>query len=403
MLHQPLAAAVGAGRDPILRVRVKRSAHRNSCCWRPRGLQQLVMAALALAALVWMALLGSMRMAAHLGYMDSAALLPPIDLAYTGPVASEYGVVDGYWALTTNHSFPPAASLLQRARFSLHSDNRSCWDIAAASPEPYTQEYRPKHRPPQVHVDALCTALVYVDMAWWLMCKRLLACMAAVTLRTAWCSKPTPLPRCATLPHKPRLTHPPARPRRTCRAACRVRCGSGWAASAAPSMRRCPFTCATGLAATTAPLCCAISCWPGGCTRTWRAGGVRVVHGGAAASCCTAEAVHCCCSGASSRSSISSSSSSQLSMALEASQPLLAHALACDPEADAYNTFSLPPSPHTPRRRSLEGQEELASMIEEALLAALHLFELPDADLLIHLGGCEHAGVFGEALRGDAQ
>lgn len=81
-------------------------------------------------------------------------LAPPL-LRYNvqplGRVPSAYGVSDGYWRLHVNHS-SPEPSLISRARMrqGVITGNRSCWEVAKAHAEPFTDFYAPRNAPPQV-------------------------------------------------------------------------------------------------------------------------------------------------------------------------------------------------------------------------------------------------------------
>lgn len=79
---------------------------------------------------------------------------PPLgryQLTPAGRVESAYGVSEGYWRLQVNHTFPdPGIVSRARLRRGAGGGNASCWDLALAHEEPYSDFYRPRGVPPQV-------------------------------------------------------------------------------------------------------------------------------------------------------------------------------------------------------------------------------------------------------------
>lgn len=76
-----------------------------------------------------------------------------------GHLESHYNVNDGYWQLTVNHSFP-AVSLLSRSGYVMV--NSSCWDIAKAHREPYSEEYKLKNRQASVSLRNALVVQAYI-------------------------------------------------------------------------------------------------------------------------------------------------------------------------------------------------------------------------------------------------
>jgi hypothetical protein len=68
-------------------------------------------------------------------------------LEYRGHVPSSYGVADGYWHFTINHSFPVVP---MQNRYAYRKSEETCWEQAAAVAEPYTGFYHPRPHEAQV-------------------------------------------------------------------------------------------------------------------------------------------------------------------------------------------------------------------------------------------------------------
>ncbi|KAF8059989.1 hypothetical protein HT031_004927 [Scenedesmus sp. PABB004] len=133
----PLAAASGRARGGAL-ARLLRGPRRG---------------ARVVAVVACLATLGALGAAAALAAAGGAAPagdgdgLAHLAAAYRGPVASAYGVEGGYWRLDVNFT-SPRVPLLARPRFA--ASNATCWELAAATRQPFTALYQPTGAPPAV-------------------------------------------------------------------------------------------------------------------------------------------------------------------------------------------------------------------------------------------------------------
>ena len=70
-----------------------------------------------------------------------------LQATYKGPVQSEYGVSGGYWQLEVNYS-TRAVPLFAKTRF--RASNKTCWQLASAHQETFSQLYHPTRQQPMV-------------------------------------------------------------------------------------------------------------------------------------------------------------------------------------------------------------------------------------------------------------
>lgn len=115
---------------------------------------------LLLVAMTGCSLLVAVNMASETQHTAAAAAdqLRHLRAELRGHVPSSYGVADGYWHLDVNYT-APHVSLLLRTRYLVANSNSSCWDLAAAQQEPYSEQYHPTQQPPTVsalHSTSLC-------------------------------------------------------------------------------------------------------------------------------------------------------------------------------------------------------------------------------------------------------
>jgi hypothetical protein len=70
-----------------------------------------------------------------------------LQASYKGHVQSAYGVSGGFWKLEVNYT-SPTVTLLGRTRY--HRGNKTCWQLASAHPEAFSQLYHPTRKAPTV-------------------------------------------------------------------------------------------------------------------------------------------------------------------------------------------------------------------------------------------------------------
>jgi hypothetical protein len=74
-----------------------------------------------------------------------------LQATYKGEVQSAYGVAGAFWKLEVNYT-SPTVTLLGRTRY--HRGNKTCWQLASAHPEAYSQLYHPTRKAPMVRPGA---------------------------------------------------------------------------------------------------------------------------------------------------------------------------------------------------------------------------------------------------------
>lgn len=87
-------------------------------------------------------------------YSTAAETLQHIQATYKGRATSLYNVAGQYYHLEVNYS-TPIPPLLARAKYAIV--NSSCWEIAKAHEEPFTDMYMPTEQAPMVRDVTLVT------------------------------------------------------------------------------------------------------------------------------------------------------------------------------------------------------------------------------------------------------
>jgi uncharacterized CHY-type Zn-finger protein len=77
-------------------------------------------------------------------------VLQHVQIIAKGHATSPYNVAGEYYHLEVKYSPPQPLSLVTRARYATVNSSRTCWDIAKAHKEPFTDAYMPTGQAPTV-------------------------------------------------------------------------------------------------------------------------------------------------------------------------------------------------------------------------------------------------------------